>query len=283
MLISPLLSRARNTVARATDKASPAAPSGRRTTKRTAFSAAAIILASSLTVLGEAALQGSPALADPCSGGSGGFGCGYRDGGRSGGGSGGGGGGSGGSGGGSGEIPEFDGEGGGGGVPEARDGEGGSEQEPLPTIYWAEAARSRANLPVPVVRTAPNDKTYVGLRTGLWVENFRSVETPRIGDGDQQVWAVATPKHVIWDLGERTITCNSAGSPNSLECSHIYSRSSASKPGGIYKITATIVWGIEWYCVGSDCDANYGTLDDMSMPSAPHPFTVSEIQTNTRP
>ena len=280
MLISPLLSRARNTVARATDKASPAAPSGRRTTKRTAFSAAAIILASSLTVLGEAALQGSPALADPCSGGSGGFGCGYRDGGRSGGGSGGGGGGSGG--GGSNEIPDLDGDIDGGGVPEVRDGEGGSEQEPLPTIYWAEAARSRANIPVPVVHTAPNDKTYVGLRTGLWVDNFHSVETPRIGDGDQRVWAVATPKHVVWSLGDKTITCDGAGSPTSLECSHIYRRASTSVPGGVYKITATIVWGVEWYCVGSDCDDNYGTLDDLSMISVPHPFAVSEIQTNTR-
>ncbi|ACY96724.1 hypothetical protein Tcur_1139 [Thermomonospora curvata DSM 43183] len=279
MLISPLLSRARNTVARATDKASPAAPSGRRTTKRTAFSAAAIILASSLTVLGEAALQGSPALADPCSGGSGGFGCGYRDGGRSGGGSGGGGGGSGG--GGSGEIPELDGDGS-IGLPETRDGEGGSA-EPLPTIYWAEVARSRANLPVPLVHTAPRDKTYVGLRTSLWVENFHSVETPRIGDGDQQVWAVATPKYVVWNLGDKSITCNGAGSAGSLSCSHTYNRASTSVPGGTYKVTATIVWGVEWYCVGSDCDDNYGTLEDLSMISAPYPYVVSEIQTNSRP
>jgi hypothetical protein len=258
---------------------------GRRKTRLGALSATAIVLASSVTVFSDAALKGSPALAGPCSSGGQGFGCGLDDGG----GSGGGGGDSGGSGGG----------GGGGGIPEApgddgsllpngEDGQGGASDEPQPTIHWAEIARAGAHLPTPVVNTAPRDKTYVGLRTGLWVNNFVSVETPRIGDGDQQVWAIATPKRVIWDLGEKTITCDGAGSAGSMECSYTYSRASvdASKwtnKIGAHKITATIVWGLTWHCVGSDCDDDFGTLDDMTMTSTPHPLVVDEIQANTRP
>lgn len=252
--------------------------SDRRTKKLMALSAVTIAFTSSVTVLGGAALKESPALASPCSGGGQGFGCGLRDGGGSGGGGGDGGSGGGGGGGGIPEAPGDDGS----LLPNGEDGQGGGA-EPQPTIYWAELARSGASLPTPVVNTAPSDKTYVGLRTGLWVDNFVSVETPRIGDGDQQVWAVATPKHVAWDLGEKTMTCNGAGSASSMECSYTYSRASASAPGGTYKITATIVWGLTWHCEGSDCDSNFGTLDDMSMTSTPHSLVVGEIQANTRP
>lgn len=279
---SPLFSRHRHDQQNAAPKPTSSTPSAdHRSIRLIAMGMASLALASSITVLSGAILKNSLALADPCSGGGGGFGCGLRDGGGSGGGGSGGSGGSGG-GGGDGEIPKAPRDDG-SLLPENEDGPAGTGNEPLPTIYWAEVARSQASLPVPGVSTAPSDKTYVGLRTALWVSNFRSVETPRIGDGDQRVWAVATPKHVIWDLGEKTMTCDGAGSAGTLECSYTYNRSSASVPDGAHRIIATIVWGLTWHCQGSDCDDNSGTLDDMTMSSAPYPLVVSEIQANSRP
>ncbi|MFB4312774.1 hypothetical protein [Actinomadura sp. 21ATH] len=164
----------------------------------------------------------------------------------------------------------------------------GGDPEPAPeapapaTIDLAESARASAPMPVPTVHTAPDGKTYVKVKTGLWVDGFETVQTPPVSAGDQIVQATAAPRSVSWNLGETTITCNGPGNENGTECSHTYNRSSASVPGGAYKITATITWGVTWTCEGSECDAPSGTLADLSSTSAPSPLVVSEIQTNTR-
>ncbi|WP_433327901.1 hypothetical protein [Spirillospora sp. CA-294931] len=139
-----------------------------------------------------------------------------------------------------------------------------------------------AVLPVPTVHTSPEKKTYVRVKTGLWVEGFTTVTTPTIRVGAQAVQATATPKSVTWSLGETNLTCTDAGSPTGTTCSHTYNRSSAGQPGGVYRITATITWTLTWTCEGTDCDDRTGTLSDMTMTSQPTPLTVGEIQTNTR-
>ncbi|MFC5749479.1 hypothetical protein [Actinomadura rugatobispora] len=199
------------------------------------------------------------------------------DGSQSGGGGGTGGGGSGGGGGG---IPTLGGDdqglgvGGGPAAPPAA--------APPATIDLAERARVEAPYPVPTAHTAPADKTYVRMRTALWVDGFQTVSTPPISAGDQLVQATATPRSVRWELGETTLDCNGPGRPNSTECGHTYNRSSASAPGGAYRITATITWSVSWTCQGGECDAPGGDLADMSMTSPPTPLVVGEIQTNTR-
>ena len=182
--------------------------------------------------------------------------------------------------GGSGSIPAVAGD---------NQGFGGGSHDALPsqptrsTISMAEEARSLATLPVPTVHTAPEGKTYVRVRTALWVEGFVPVSTPPVSAGDQTVQATATPKSVTWKLGETELTCNGPGSRDGSTCSYTYKRSSARQPNGAYQVTATITWGVEWTCAGSECDAPGGTLDDMEMTSTPYQLTVGEIQTNSRP
>lgn len=234
-----------------------------------------------LTLLTTAALTPTHAQADPCRGQEPNINC--DIGGGGGGGTGGGGGGSGGGGTGDGptEPPDLGGDDEGGITVEPGD----PPEQPAvpPTIDVAEQARSSAELPRPTAHTSPTGKTYVKLSTALWVDGFVTVSTPPITAGDQTVVATATPKSVIWNLGETTLTCSGPGGVGSTECSYTYKRSSASAPGGRYEITATIVWGVTWTCEGSDCDAASGTLDDLAMTSAPEAFVVSEIQTNNRP
>ncbi|SEG42759.1 hypothetical protein SAMN04489712_105158 [Thermomonospora echinospora] len=254
-------------------------PSGLRPTRLSALSAATIVLAGSLTVLNGVFLNESPALADPCGGGGQNFGCGLEDGG---GGSGGGGGGNGGGGGGgTGEIPDVNQDGGAGG-PGAPNNPAQPAPEPA-TLDLAAQARSTAELPTPTAHTAPSDKTYVSLRTRLWVDGFVPVSTEPINVGNQIVVATATPRTVTWSLGETTVTCNGPGSKTSDACSHVFQRSSASTPGGAHQVTATITFSVTWTCVGSGCDAPGGTLDDLTSTSIPQPLVVSEIQTNSRP
>lgn len=203
-----------------------------------------------------------------------------------GGGGGGGGGGSGGGGGGSGPVlpppPE------GLTADEATDivgvpGGGGAPPPPAapPTADLVAAAQAATEYPTPTVHTAPDGKTYVRVRTSLWIDGFDDVQTRPITVGAQTVQLVATPKSVTWNLGEKTIVCDDAGSKDGKSCNYTYQRASASQPGGSYQITASITWDVAWTCEGADCDSAGGSLGVNSIPSAPTPLVVSEIQTNT--
>lgn len=163
-------------------------------------------------------------------------------------------------------------------------GDPGGPAAPRSPVDMAQEARTTAVLPVPGVRTAPANKTYVRLGTRLWATGFRNVPTEPITAGAQTVEAVAAPKYVIWDLGETTMTCpGPADEGDAIECRYTYKRASARAPGGRYDITATIVWGVTWTCEGTPCNPASGTLDDLTSTSPALAFEVSEIQTNTRP
>ena len=232
------------------------------------------------SALAATALTTPPANADPCSvqAGGGTFDCSRA----TPGGVGGGGATSGSTGGGgtTGEIPTLPGAGDGGlTVPDAT----APEPPPVPTITLAQQARDSAQVPTPRVHTSPESRTYVRVQTALWVEGFTAVSTNPISVDGQTVQATATPKKVVWNLGETTLTCGGPGGRNDLSCSYTYQRSSHRQPGRAYRITATIYWGVTWTCQGPNCDAPSGTLDDIPMTSAPTPLVVDEIQTNTRP
>lgn len=181
---------------------------------------------------------------------------------------------------GGGELPEL--PEGGDGLPQAPEVEAPAPRVPTTELAWE--ARASAPVPVPRAHTAPADKTYVRLRTNLWVDGFVRVSTPpiRSATDDRTVQAVATPYLVVWNVGEGTHTCTTAGAANSSACHYVYRRSSSNQPGGRYHITATIRWRVTWSCTGNDCDIRGGTLEDLEMSSAQVPLTVSEIQTNSR-
>ncbi|WP_157430504.1 hypothetical protein [Actinomadura macra] len=152
---------------------------------------------------------------------------------------------------------------------------------PPSTAELVEQALSTKAFPVPVVHTAPNGKTYVRVRTSLWVDGFAPVQTEPVSAGAQTVQATAQPASVEWDLGEKKVTCADGGSKDGKTCHYVYKRSSTGQPGGSYKITATVRWHVSWTCAGAECDAGGGNLADRTETSQPVPLVVSEIQTNT--
>lgn len=157
----------------------------------------------------------------------------------------------------------------------------------VPTIDIAQEAKAGLWPPNPEVHTSPANKTYVQLRTGLWIkpEDFRplSHSTPEPIDG-QVATAHADPKSVTWSMGESTVVCDTAGTPNGTSCSYTYNRSSADQPGGKYAISATVTWDIYWTCEGTGCDAPRGSFAEPTTSTTTNTtLAVGEVQTESRP
>ena len=122
-------------------------------------------------------------------------------------------------------------------------------------------AASRLVLPRPVVRSSPPapGPLLVGLATWLWVEpvwwglaRSASVSVPGL-----VVTAVATPERVEWSMGDgEVVSCEGPGTPyragdgdprrGSPDCGHTYARGSASRPGGVFEVSATVTWRVVW-------------------------------------
>jgi hypothetical protein len=159
-------------------------------------------------------------------------------------------------------------------------------QGPTPTVQLVGNARDQLVFPAPVIGTSPSPRSYVRIRTGLWVApaDFRvlskSVRDPL---GQQTVTVTATPVNVTWNMVERTIVCPGPGAANTTECGYTYQRSSASQPAGKYRISASITWTIAWTCVGAQCQASGNPpLDPMTMTTSAD-LPVAEIQTESQP
>jgi hypothetical protein len=154
----------------------------------------------------------------------------------------------------------------------------------IPTIDVAYNAKNQLQLPAPHVHTSPDGKTYVELRTALWVDgaDFARETAPATVPG-QTVTAIATPKDITWKMGEGTVTCTTAGGPRGRGCGYSYKRSSADQPNGKYAISVTVTWNVYWTCAGA-CDAAQGTyaVPTMSM-TTNTTLAVGEVQTESRP
>ncbi len=154
----------------------------------------------------------------------------------------------------------------------------------IPTIDVAYNARNQLQLPAPHVHTSPAGKTYVQLRTGLWVDpaDFAHEQASAAVPG-AVVTAIAEPKSITWNMGESTVTCTTAGSPNGTRCGYSYQRSSANRPNGKYAIAVTVSWDTHWTCQG-DCDAAGGNFPDpVATMTTNATLTVGEVQTESRP
>jgi hypothetical protein len=154
----------------------------------------------------------------------------------------------------------------------------------IPTVDVAYNARNQLVLPAPHVHTSPAGRTYVQLRTGLWVDraDFAREDVAAAVPG-QTVTAIATPKNITWNMGEGSVTCQTAGSRRGTSCGYTYQRSSAGQPGGRYAITTTVTWDVYWTCAGA-CDAPNGTFDVPTMSMTTNTtLAVGEVQTESRP
>jgi len=156
---------------------------------------------------------------------------------------------------------------------------------PVRTIDVAYRARDQLQLPTPTVHTSPKNRTYVALRTGLWLDDGQYAQkTESVTDGATTVTAIGDPQQVTWNMGESTVTCHSGGSPDGKACGYTYQRSSAGQPNGRYAVTVTITWYVHWTCEGV-CDAAAGDWAPNSTMARTTDATlaVGEVQTESRP
>jgi hypothetical protein len=158
--------------------------------------------------------------------------------------------------------------------------------DPAPTIQIAGTARDQLNLPAPQIGTSPSPRSYVRMRTGLWVDpaNFSVLRASATDPlGDQTVTATATPVNVTWKMVEGTVVCQGPGTPNTTQCGYTYQRSSAGQPTGKYRISASITWTVAWACEGADCESSGAPpLAPMTMTTSAD-LPVLEIQTESQP
>jgi len=103
----------------------------------------------------------------------------------------------------------------------------------------------------------------VGMPVWLWAANPNSHTVGPITEsasaGGMTVSATARLRRITWDMGDGTnVRCTSAGTPyeatygdkKSPDCGHVYTTSSAAKPGRKFTVSATSDWVIEWEGAG---------------------------------
>ncbi|MEV5708345.1 hypothetical protein [Actinoallomurus sp. NPDC052274] len=157
----------------------------------------------------------------------------------------------------------------------------------IPTRELVMQARQELELPVPKIGTAPSPRSYIQIKTGLWVTDVGD-KTAEAAVPGQDVTVTATVANVKWEMGDGTgaFDCDrsTAGTPGGTDCGYTYQRSSASRPGGRYTVRATIGYTISWTCEGAQCQGNGGTLDDlMTGPPGNLGLIVGEVQTQAQP
>jgi hypothetical protein len=124
----------------------------------------------------------------------------------------------------------------------------------------------------------------VNLPTFLFVDRAQwAPKTATAAVSGTQVSVTATPRRVVWEMGERrddgrsTVTCHGPGAAYSAAaripaCGYQYRQSSRkqlgqSKPG--YVVTVTVIWEIAWTCAGI-CDEQGGMLDPLTPQNTMH-------------
>ncbi|MFC0862362.1 hypothetical protein ACFHYQ_08635 [Sphaerimonospora cavernae] len=129
-----------------------------------------------------------------------------------------------------------------------------------PQMLAAQAVRELV-LPLPQVRTAPprGRPAMVGVPQWFWLYGDGQWKpiSKRVQAGD--VWAevVASPRRLVISPGTGLpdVACQGPGSvydpdrpPKEQQsgCTYLYERSSAGQPGGVHRVSATVVWGATW-------------------------------------
>lgn len=147
------------------------------------------------------------------------------------------------------------------------------------------AKKALGELPLvkPTVNTAPKppDRTYVGLRTWLWMDSGQWAPlTKSVTAGSTTVTVKAVPDHVTWDMGEGSTTCASGGkawpfgtTDNSLstDCGYTYEHT------GTYHVSAQLTYTATWTCSGT-CTSDSGDLGSVTGAAGGSSLTVDERQ-----
>lgn len=149
----------------------------------------------------------------------------------------------------------------------------------------ASVARARLRLPAPGVASSPGGAQLVHLPTWLWLASGWEPVSATASVPGVTVTAVARPESATWSLGDgTTVTCMGPGTPYpssgdparpSPDCGHTYQRASASQPGRVYSVTASVRWSVSWTGAGES-----GSFPGMTT-TATTSFQVLESQAVT--
>ena len=152
----------------------------------------------------------------------------------------------------------------------------------------AQEAKNRLAVPTPTISiTPPPDKVLVNANTFLSIDSSQwGQRSATASAGGVTSTAVAVPEKVVWNMGDgQQVTCNRPGTPfnpnvdyfdQTPDCGYVYKRSSASYPGHVVRVTATLYYRATWSAVGAPGGGDLGTI---SRTSAPVLVSVNEIQT----
>lgn len=155
-------------------------------------------------------------------------------------------------------------------------------------VVLAQEAKNRLAIPTPTITmTPPPDKVLVNANTFLSIDSSQwGQRSATASAGGVTSTAVAVPEKVIWSMGDgQQVTCTRPGTPfnpnvdyfaQTPDCGYVYKRSSASYPGHVVRVTATLYYRATWSAAGA---AGGGDLGTISRTSAPVLVSVNEIQT----
>lgn len=139
----------------------------------------------------------------------------------------------------------------------------GRPNQPLPPSPQEVALRAENDLALPAaaIVLSPAGQQLVNLPTWLavssasWGARSATVSVPGVS-----VTATARPVSVVWSTGDGArLTCRGPGtvyradddpSAASPTCGHTYLASSATAPGGVYVVSATVSWSVSWAGAG---------------------------------
>lgn len=124
------------------------------------------------------------------------------------------------------------------------------------------ARRALEQLPIsgPSIRMAPRRGAtgLVGLPVWMWTRRSASTWGPSSETASVpglSVTATARGERIVWSMGDgRSVTCRGPGTAYqerfgnrvSPTCGYRYSRSSAHERDGVYRVTATTTWRVDW-------------------------------------
>jgi len=142
--------------------------------------------------------------------------------------------------------------------------------------------------PLTIVLSPPSDHEAVNFPVWLSVHGYTAVSASASAAGVTST-VTASPQSVTWSMGDgHSVTCDGPGVPyNPAEsfqsqltasglppCGYKYSESSASRPGAVFTVTATVHFSATWTVTGAPGGGSLGTVDR----SASISVTVGEIQ-----
>jgi hypothetical protein len=129
---------------------------------------------------------------------------------------------------------------------------------PVSPAVLAQTAVKHLALQSPLIEASPpvGVDQLVNVPTWLWLAGpWNPVQATAAVPG-VSVTATAVPQLVTWRMGDGSVVvCHGPGTPfgsgdnpaaPSPKCGHTYRESSASAPGGVFTVTATITWNVTW-------------------------------------